>query len=207
MNPNKSGNLKLGSNVVEILLPHRRPFLMVDFVQTFLSGPPPIVEAGRHITANDPIFAGHFPGLHLWPGAFTIEGLGQTSVLLLAILQLQRAAEAEGNDPGTALNELRNLDLGFRLQPGYRPDESLELVRKVRSARSQIAIGTSVQMKFMHPVFAGQQLDYRVMLTGLHDAGMRFDAEARVEGVVVASGIMMGAAVSRPILGREGEPG
>ncbi|HSQ59859.1 MAG TPA: hypothetical protein VLT84_05445 [Acidobacteriota bacterium] len=194
----RRGNLILGSNVVELLLPHRRPFLMVDFIRAFHPGPPPALEAGRHLTANDPIFGGHFPGLHIWPGALTIEGLGQTGVLLLAILEIRRAAEAQGSDPDTALDELRNLEAGFTLQPGYDPDRARHLTRAIRAASSRIAVGTSVQMKFQRPVFAGQRLDYRVTLSGLHGSGMRFDAEASVEGSVVASGIMMGAAVARP---------
>jgi 3-hydroxyacyl-[acyl-carrier-protein] dehydratase len=200
MNWSKRGNLKLGSNVVEILLPHRRPFLMVDFIHAFHPGSAPVLEAGRQITANEGFFAGHFPGLHIWPGAFTIEGLGQTGVLLITLLYLRREAEAQGKDPESVLEALRNLDLGFRLQQGYRPEVSREMLQSLLGARSQIAVGTSVQMKFLRPVFAGQELDYRVTLTGLHGGGMRFEAEASVEGSVVASGIMMGAAVSRPNL-------
>jgi 3-hydroxyacyl-[acyl-carrier-protein] dehydratase len=198
MKSTPKGNLRLGSNVVELLLPHRRPFLMVDFIHGFHPDPIPTLEAGRQISANDRIFDGHFPGLYVWPGALTIEGLGQTGVLLLAIVALRKAAQSEGRDPESVLDALRQLDLGFRMQAEYRPEAAGDLVKALESARSLIAVGTSVEMKFPRPVFAGQQLDYMVRVTGQHAAGMRFEAEASVEGNVVAKGVLMGAAVTRP---------
>lgn len=194
------GNLRLGSNVVEILLPQKRPFLMVDGVDSFQAEPRPTLEAFRHISANEDVFDGHIAGLHVWPAAFTLEGLGQTAVLLIAVLTVHRAARAEGQDPDLALEALRNLELGFRLQPGYRPAGAGELVQKLRAAQSGIVLGTSVEMKFLRPVFAGERLDYRVELTGEHAGGARFEAEVSVEGSMVASGVMMGALVARPVI-------
>lgn len=200
MKSSPKGNLRLGPNVVELLLPHRRPFLMVDFVHAFHPDPVPTLEAGRQISANERIFDGHFPGLYVWPGAFTIEGLGQTGVLLLALLALRAAAQSDGRDPDSVLDALRQLDLGFRLRAEYRPETVHELLKALESARSLIAVGTSVEMKFPRPVFAGQRLDYLVMMTGQHAGAMRFEAEASVEGTVVAKGVLMGAAVTRPDL-------
>lgn len=196
---NRKSNLRLGSNVVESLLPQRRPFLMVDFIRCFEDQPVPALEAGRHISANEGVFDGHFPRVHLWPGALTIEGLGQAGLLLITLVALRRAAVADGREPDSVLEVLRNLDLGFRLQPGYRP----ELLEGFRGRRAEmlprIALGTSVEMKFVRPVFAGQRLDYRVELTGEHGGGMRFEAEACVDGEVVAAGVLMGAVVAGPI--------
>ncbi len=193
------GNLHLGSNVVELLRPQRRPFLMVDFVRSFRPEPVPTLEAGRHISANEGFFDGHFPGLHVWPGALTIEGVGQSGVLLVTLLTIWRAARAGGRDPEEALQDLRNLDAGFRLQPGYRPEAGEELLAKFRSVRPWIAVGTSVEMKFLRPIFAGQRLDYRVMLTGEHEGAIRFEGEASLEGMTVASGVLMGMMASPPI--------
>jgi 3-hydroxyacyl-[acyl-carrier-protein] dehydratase len=198
MKPVPRGNLKLGSNVVGLLLPQRRPFLMVDFVDAFQAEPVPTILAGRHVSANEGIFDGHFPGLHVWPGTFTIEGLGQAGVLLVGLLKMRRAAEAMGLDPEAALEALRNLEAGFRLQPGYRADEGRDVIAKLRVAGASIAVGTSVEMKFHRPVFAGQRLDYRVSLTGEHAGGVRFEAEASVEGTVVAAGVLGGALVAHP---------
>src|SRR3954471_19392418 len=122
MSRKTKGNLGLGSNVIELLLPQKRPFLMVDVVHAFHDGPPPSLEASRHITSNETYFDGHFPGLHIWPGTLTIEGMGQSSALLMAILAIRREAEQAGLDPESILGRLRNLDLGYRMHPGHKPD-------------------------------------------------------------------------------------
>jgi 3-hydroxyacyl-[acyl-carrier-protein] dehydratase len=72
-------------NVAEIqeimrLLPHRYPFLLVDRI-TDIRGD----EHGigiKHITINEPQFAGHFPDNPVMPGVLIIEGLAQTACVL-----------------------------------------------------------------------------------------------------------------------------
>ena len=192
------GNLRLGSNVVELLLPQSRPFLMVDFVDSFHADPAPTLDAGRHISANEAYFDGHFPGMHIWPGTLTIEGMGQTSALLMTVLMMRRAAAAEGADPELAMSRLRNLDLGYRMHPGHRADDAADLLQRMRAEPPWLAIGASIEVKFLRPVFAGQRLDYRSRLTGEVGNMMRFDVEAVVDGTPVAKGTLSGARVSRP---------
>jgi 3-hydroxyacyl-[acyl-carrier-protein] dehydratase len=196
MNQKGRGNLRLSSNVIELLLPQRRPFLMVDFVDSFESDPTPTLTAGRHISANESVFEGHFPGIHIWPGTLTVEGLGQTSALLMAIVMIRRSAAEEGTDPEAALDRLRNLDLAFRLHPGHRADQSLTFLQRLRSAPPWLAIGGSIEVKFLHPVFAGQRLDYRSRLIGELGDMMRFSCEAFVDSRMVAKGTLSGARVA-----------
>lgn len=191
-------NLRLSSNVIELFLPQRRPFLMVDFVDSFSDEPSPTLEAGRHISANEIYFAGHFPGHHLWPGTLTIEGMGQTCALLIAVLTVRRAARAEGMDPDVALGQLVNLERGYRMHPGFRPDEAAEFVKQVRTHTDWLAVGAAVDVKLLRPVFAGQRLDYRAVLAGEHGDMMRFQVGASVDGIPVAEGKMTGARVKRP---------
>lgn len=195
------GNLRLGSNVVELLMPQKRPFLMVDFIHAFHAGPSPKLEAGRHISSNEAYFDGHFPGMHVWPGTLTIEGMGQTSALLMAILAMRRAAEESGIDHDAVLARLRNLDLGFRMHPGHKADDADDLVRRIRAEPPWLAIGASVDVKFLRPVFAGQRLDYCTTLAGEVGEMMRFQVEAAVDDTPVASGTLTGARISRPMSG------
>lgn len=197
MKTSSKGNLRLGSNVIELLLPQKRPFLMVDFVSAFHAAPAPMLEAGRHVTANEAYFDGHFPGMHVWPGTLTIEGLGQSSALLMGILAMRRTAEEAGIDPDIVLSRLRNLDLGFRMHPGHRADDAIDLVQRIRSEPPWLAIGASVEIKFLNPVFAGQRLDYQTTLSGEVGNMMRFEVEASVDGTPVVSGTLTGARVAR----------
>jgi 3-hydroxyacyl-[acyl-carrier-protein] dehydratase len=198
MKNTSKAKLRLSSNVIELFLPQRRPFLMVDFVDSFSDEPSPTLEAGRHISANEIYFAGHFPGYHLWPGTLTIEGMGQTSALLIAVLTVRRVAQAEGMDPDAALGQLLNLELGYRMHPGFRPDDAADFLRRLRPHTDWLAVGAAVDVKLLRPVFAGQRLDYRAVLAGEHGDMMRFQVEASVEGITVAEGKMTGARMKRP---------
>jgi 3-hydroxyacyl-[acyl-carrier-protein] dehydratase len=193
-------NLRLGSHVIALLLPQRRPFLMVDCVTGFAPGPPPVLEGSRHITANEVFFDGHFPGLHIWPGTLTLEGLGQCSAILMGLLAMRRAAEAEGRDPEEALEALRNLERGYRLHPGFRPDAAAALLERMSPLRQSLAVGASAEVKFLQPVFAGQRLDYRVAITNDLGDKLRCECEASVDGTVVVTAVMVGARLTRPPL-------
>lgn len=199
----RPGALSLGSNVVELLLPQRRPLLMVDRIESFVATPAPSLEASRYISANEVFFEGHFPGLHLWPGCLTIEGMGQTGQLLVAVLAVRQAAAAEGGDPEAGLEALANLELGFRLHPGYRADEGARFLSRLRAHAQPLAVGAAVDVKLLQPVFAGQCLDYRATLEREFGDMVRLAVEASVAGTVVARGTMTGAQLRAP---RPGPP-
>jgi len=194
------GNLQLGSRVIELLIPHRRPFLMVDAVDAFRLEAPPRIETHRFITMNEAWFDGHFPGMPLWPGALTMEGLGQSGVLLLVLTRLCADAEERGGEAEDVCEALRNLDRGYRLHPGYRPDPVPESLSLLRTAGEEIAVGAAVDLKFLAPVLPGCRLDYTVELTDQIGDRVRFSTEAFVDGTPVARGSITGAIVSRPTL-------
>jgi 3-hydroxyacyl-[acyl-carrier-protein] dehydratase len=191
--------LDLGSNVVELLLPQRRPMLMVDRIVSFSATPSPSLQASRHVSANEIFFEGHFPGLHVWPGCLTIEGLGQTAQLLMAVLAIRTMEEAAGGDPDDALESLRNLDLGFRLHPGHDAQKAESFLSRLSTLRPSLSVGAAVDVKLLKPVFAGQRLDYQVTLEAQHSDMIRFRVEASVGGVLVTRGSMTGAQIGRPL--------
>lgn len=69
------------------LLPQRPPLLLVDAV-TAVAAPGrarPAVAATLAIRGDEVVLAGHFPGLPVWPGSYTLEGLAQTCALAGAL--------------------------------------------------------------------------------------------------------------------------
>ena len=64
------------------LLPHRYPFLLVDRIVDCRGD-----EYGvgiKNVTANEPHFAGHFPGRPVMPGVLIVEGMAQTAGAICA---------------------------------------------------------------------------------------------------------------------------
>ncbi len=192
----KSNSILFGPDVIRHLLPHRRPFLMVDNVLSYERAPTPTLCASRHISSNESIFEGHFPGLLLWPGVYTIEGLGQTCNLLQIIWSIQNICEERGIDPELVLGALLNLQRGYEMKPGYRAEVSAPLLEALKfhdedaQASSRIGMTAAVDMKLLQPVFAGQRLDYRAVQTHLLEGLVRFDVQAQVDGQIVARGTM-----------------
>jgi beta-hydroxyacyl-ACP dehydratase FabZ len=57
------------------ILPHRFPLLLIDRILEL--EPMTYARGYKNITANEPVFAGHFPGNPVLPGIYMIEALAQ----------------------------------------------------------------------------------------------------------------------------------
>ncbi|TMP27023.1 3-hydroxyacyl-[acyl-carrier-protein] dehydratase FabZ [Pseudoalteromonas rubra] len=62
------------------LLPHRYPMLLVDKVIDHKPGE--YLHAVKNVTANEPIFTGHFPDQPIFPGVMILEAMAQATGLL-----------------------------------------------------------------------------------------------------------------------------
>ena len=74
-----SANIQL----IQAILPHRYPFLLVDKVED-IDG----VKSARgikNVTINEPHFQGHFPGTPIMPGVTIIEALAQTAAVMVGV--------------------------------------------------------------------------------------------------------------------------
>lgn len=74
-------------NVEDImkLLPHRYPFLMVDRI--IECDDEKRIVGIKNVTANEPQFTGHFPGMPVMPGVLQLEAMAQTAGVLLNRVQ------------------------------------------------------------------------------------------------------------------------
>ena len=62
------------------ILPHRPPFLFVDYVTKFTCNKK--IETERYLSDDEPFFEGHFPQMPIMPGVLVTDALAQTSGLL-----------------------------------------------------------------------------------------------------------------------------
>jgi 3-hydroxyacyl-[acyl-carrier-protein] dehydratase len=78
--PQQSGTV-LDIAAIQRILPHRYPFLLIDRVVD-LTRKQRIV-AIKNVSANEPFFAGHFPGFPIMPGVLIVEAMAQAGGALL----------------------------------------------------------------------------------------------------------------------------
>ncbi len=69
--------------LIQRILPHRYPFLLVDKVIN-IDGTTSAVGI-KNVTMNEPHFQGHFPGLPIMPGVTIIEAMAQTAAVMVGV--------------------------------------------------------------------------------------------------------------------------
>ena len=73
--------MKLNSDEIQKILPHRYPFLLVDRITECEPGKS--AKGIKCVSANEQQFVGHFPGKQVMPGVLIIEALAQTGAVAL----------------------------------------------------------------------------------------------------------------------------
>ena len=74
--------MKLGSNEIKKLIPHRSPFLFIDECEILEKGKKGI--ASRVFKDDEFFFKGHFPGNPIVPGVIIVEALAQTAGVIVS---------------------------------------------------------------------------------------------------------------------------
>ena len=74
--------MKLGSNEINNLIPHRSPFLFIDECEILEKGKKGI--ASRVFKDDEFFFQGHFPGNPIVPGVIIVEALAQTAGVIVS---------------------------------------------------------------------------------------------------------------------------
>jgi 3-hydroxymyristoyl/3-hydroxydecanoyl-(acyl carrier protein) dehydratase len=167
----------IGADIIKYLIPERHPMIMVDRVVDYRSSPRRQLSAERYVSANEPVFVGHFPDLKLWPGVHTIEGLRQCCGLLDVIHQLEEADLLDG------LLELQRSQM-------LQPQVDIELCQRVLDALPRIRqlgeVSLRLRVKLTAPVFAGCIIKYHVYQNTPNM--YTWSVQAEVNGQMVAKG-------------------
>lgn len=78
-----SGMLSADLDLIQRIIPHRYPFLLVDKVRDIVINDSCV--GIKNVTINEPQFTGHFPGMPIFPGVMIIEAMAQTSGILVGL--------------------------------------------------------------------------------------------------------------------------
>ena len=125
-------------------LPHRYPFLLVDRILELEPGRR--IVGLKNVSANEPYFAGHFPGHPIMPGVLILEAMAQVGGVLASLL------------------------------PG--------------AERKLAYLATIDRCRFRRPVTPGDQLITEVVVLRVRDRVGKMRATARVNGAIVADGML-----------------
>jgi 3-hydroxyacyl-[acyl-carrier-protein] dehydratase len=116
---------------IEKLLPHRYPFLLIDRVISYTLEPEITLTAIKNVTANEPFFAGHFPGNPVMPGVLILESMAQACGVLAHV-----ALATEGQAGGIYyLVKIDNAKFARKVVPGD------QLVLEVKQTRIMRGLG------------------------------------------------------------------
>ena len=72
-------------DLIQRIIPHRYPFLLVDRVRD-IDGTASAVGI-KNVSFNEPHFQGHFPGAPIMPGVTIIEAMAQTAAVMVGVGQ------------------------------------------------------------------------------------------------------------------------
>jgi 3-hydroxyacyl-[acyl-carrier-protein] dehydratase len=123
--------MELNSEQIQEILPHRAPFLLIDHVLDFEPGA--WAKALKYVRADEPHFAGHFPGQPIMPGVLILEALAQTGAIALL-------SENDNQGRIALFGGVRKARFRAMVVPG----DVLELECRLTSRRGPVGIGEAV---------------------------------------------------------------
>ena len=130
--------MRLGIKEIQEIIPHRHPFLLIDFIDELEPG---VRAVGyKSITFNEPQFNGHFPGQPVMPGVLMIEALAQVGAV--AILSLP-----ENKGKTAFFGAINNAKFKQMVLPGDRLKLECEIIKRKGPVGVGQAVATNAEGK------------------------------------------------------------
>lgn len=130
--------VKINSEDIIKMLPHRYPFLLVDKVLKYKTG---VIECRKNITINEPFFQGHFQGRPIVPGVLMIEMAAQSAALLYILDSLEgkevTSADLSAENVAEKVGYLASVK-NFKFKKIATPGDQLTITCKSQSKLGQL---------------------------------------------------------------------
>ena len=111
---------------IKRLIPHRYPFLLIDYVKEIKLGDSAV--GVKNVSINEPFFQGHFPKKPIMPGVLIIEALAQTAAVLVV-----RTISRADDDLLVYFMSMNNTKFRKLVKPGDKIELDVKVIQNRRN--------------------------------------------------------------------------
>lgn len=123
--------MRLGIKEIERIIPHRHPFLLIDYIEELTPGESAV--GYKCVSFREDFFKGHFPGEPIMPGVLTVEALAQVGAV--AILSME---EYKGKT--AYFGGIKNCKFRGKIVPG----DKVKLETRIIKRKGPLGVGEAV---------------------------------------------------------------
>jgi len=141
--------MRLGIKEIQEIIPHRHPFLLIDFIDDLEPG---VRAVGyKSVTFNEPQFNWHFPGQPVMPGVLMVEALAQVgAVAILSVPENKGKTAFFG-----AINQAKFKQMVL-------PGDRLRLECEIIKCKGPIGVGKAVAVNAEGKIVVSAELTFAV---------------------------------------------